>query len=82
MGIAINTGKLLEDGIGGEIIAVEDKWRRQRGLWQVGKMGIIDKVLVMTELIGLEFGVSEGGMHGQWYWKMELRDIIGKCQRR
>jgi hypothetical protein len=43
---------------------------------------IIDKVLVMTELIGLEFGVSEGGMHGQWYWKIELRDINGKCQRR
>ncbi len=25
---------------------------------------IIDKVLVMTELIGLEFGVSEGGCMG------------------
>ncbi len=42
MGIAINRGKILEDGIGGEIIAVEDKWRRQRGLWQVEKMGLVE----------------------------------------
>jgi hypothetical protein len=42
VGIAINRGKILEDGIGGEIIAVEDKWRRQRGLWQVEKMGLVE----------------------------------------
>jgi hypothetical protein len=42
VGIAINRGKILEDGIGGEIIAVEDKCREQRGLWEVEKMGLVE----------------------------------------